>query len=139
MLMQKTQRKDAVRNIFKRKISYLSILLTITLGVTGLLCIFFLGISMEKVATAYYAESHFRDIEITASLGLSEEDLNAVRGLEQIADGVGTTPSETAVAPGAQLAQHRYAARAGIKKAYRCPFIQSRSLCPKKRLPPEPV
>ena len=48
MFMQRTQRKDAVRNIFKRKISYLSILLTITLGVTGLLCIFFLAVSMEK-------------------------------------------------------------------------------------------
>lgn len=100
MFMQRTQRKDAVRNIFKRKISYLSILLTITLGVTGLLCIFFLGISMEKVATAYYAGSHFRDIEITASLGLSEEDLNAVRGLEQIADAEGIYSAEAFLSNG---------------------------------------
>ena len=79
MFMQRTQRKDAVRNIFKRKISYLSILLTITLGVTGLLCIFFLAVSMEKVAAKHYESSNFRDIEITASLGLSAEDLEAIR------------------------------------------------------------
>ena len=59
MLMQRTQRKDAVRNIFKRIISYLSILLTITLGVTGLLCIFFMGSSMEKVAVER-AEEHIK-------------------------------------------------------------------------------
>ena len=100
MFMQRTQRKDAVRNIFKRKISYLSILLTITLGVTGLLCIFFLAVSMEKVAAKHYESSNFRDIEITTSLGLSAEDLEAIRGLDRIADAEGIFSAEALLSNG---------------------------------------
>ena len=100
MLMQRTQRKDAVRNIFKRIISYLSILLTITLGVTGLLCIFFMGSSMEKVAVEHYTAANFRDVEITVSLGLAAEDLTALRELEQIADAEGVYSAEAFLSSG---------------------------------------
>ena len=100
MFMQRAQRKDAVRNIFKRRISYLSILLTITLGVTGLLCIFFLAASMEKVATKHYESSNFRDIEITASLGLSSEDLEAIRALDKITDAEGLFSADALMSNG---------------------------------------
>lgn len=94
MAMHRTQRKDAVRNIYRRKISYLSILLNITMGVTGLLAIFFLKASLEKAAESHYAATNFRDIEITASLGLSEEDLAVIRAQEQITDTEGVYRAE---------------------------------------------
>ena len=98
--MQRIQRKDAVRNVFRRKISYLSILLTITLGVTGLLCIFFMGGSLKKAAEEHYEASNFRDVEITASLGLSAEDLNAIQALEQISDAEGVYCAEAFLSNG---------------------------------------
>ena len=59
----------------------LTILLNITLGVTGLLAIFFLKASLEKAAEEHYTAANFRDVEITASLGLSEDDLSAIQAL----------------------------------------------------------
>ncbi len=93
--MKKTQLKDAIRNISRRRIAYLSILLTITIGVTGLLCIFFLGSAIEKKASDNYKNSNFRDAEIYSSLGITQEEITELRGSECIedAEGLFSTPA----------------------------------------------
>lgn len=92
--MKKTLIKDSVRNIFKRKISYLAILLTITIGFTGLLCIFFMAQSFERGTSEFYGRTNLRDIEIIASSGFSEENLSEISATEYISDSEGVYSAE---------------------------------------------
>ena len=84
--MKKTQFKDALRNIGKQKVSYISIILISFLAVT---C--FTGVSSASKALAdggskYYDDRNFRDIEVVSSLLFSESDLEKIRETEGVAD-----------------------------------------------------
>ena len=84
--MKKTQRKDTIRNIGREKVSYLSILIIAMLAVTMYLGINFGSEGLKANADRYYQQTRFRDFEIMSTLLLSEEDLDAVRAQEGIAD-----------------------------------------------------
>lgn len=92
--MKRTQRKDAWRNIRKQKISFLSIVVIAALGVTMFLGIDFSASAIKKNASAFYNEKNYRDIELVSTLLLSENDLNAIRGTEGIADAEGVCLTE---------------------------------------------
>ncbi len=84
--MKKTQIKDALRNISKQKVSYISIILISFLAVT---C--FTGVSSASKALAdggskYYDKQNFRDIEVVSSLLFSESDIEKIRETEGVAD-----------------------------------------------------
>ena len=91
--MKRTQFKDASRNIWKQKISFLSIAVIAALGVTIFLGIDYSADAIRKNGTAYYADTQFRDVEILSTLLLSEEDLDAIRRTDGVTDveGVYTT------------------------------------------------
>lgn len=84
--MKRTQLKDALRNIWKQKISFLSIVVIAALGVTIFLGIDYSADAIRKNGTAFYAGTQFRDAEILSTLLLSEEDLNEIRSLEGVSD-----------------------------------------------------
>ena len=84
--MKKTQLIDALRNIRKQKISFLSIVVIAALGVTMFLGIDFSASAIRKNASVFYNEKNYRDIELVSTLLLSEENLSAIRTAEGVID-----------------------------------------------------
>ena len=84
--MRKTQLLDALRNIRKQMVSFLSIVVIAALGVTMFLGIDFSASAIQKNATAFYNEKNYRDIELVSTLLLSRDDLNAIRSTEGVKD-----------------------------------------------------
>ena len=82
--MKKTQFKDAIRNIQKQFVSFLSIVVIAMMAVVA-----YLGIVYSAEATVRGAESYFNahrmwDIQITSTLLMGQEDLDAVRALDYV-------------------------------------------------------
>ena len=91
--MKNAKRKDFMVEIGRSMNRFLSILFIVALGVA-----FFAGIrstrpDMELSADAYYDETNLMDIRIVGTLGLTEDDVEAVRQLPETeyAEGAYTT------------------------------------------------
>lgn len=84
--MKKTQFKDALRNIWKQRVSFLSIVVIAHLGVTTFLGIGYSSAALQKNASSAYNRSNFRDIEVISTRLLTPEDLDGIRALEGVAD-----------------------------------------------------
>ena len=84
--MKRTQRKDALRNIGRQKVSYLSIVVIALLGVTMFLGMNYSAAAIGKNGTDFYNDVHFRDIEIISTRLLSPEDMDVLRGIEGVQD-----------------------------------------------------
>ena len=78
--------KDALRNISRQKVSYLSIILIALLGVTSFLGIDYASGALKKSASDAYEESNFRDIELISTHYLTMDDLEVIRKVEGVAD-----------------------------------------------------
>ncbi len=84
--MKRTQRKDAWRNIWKQKVSYLSIAVIAFLGVAAFLGINYASAAMKKNGSDLYNGLGFRDVEVMSTRLLTPDDLEALRGVEGVAD-----------------------------------------------------
>lgn len=84
--MKRTQLKDAVRNIIKKIASYLSVIIIAVLGVSSFLGIGYAHTAMDRNASEQYKAMRFRNIEIISPLLLSEDDVEAVRNIDGVAD-----------------------------------------------------
>ena len=84
--MKKTQLTDAIRNIVKQKVSYLSVVLIALLGVASFLSISYASASMQENCSEHYAEMRFRNVEVISSMMLSPGDLDALRSVEGVRD-----------------------------------------------------
>ena len=82
--MKKTQLKDTIRNIRKELVSYLSILIIALLAVTAFLGINFASTALRNCADHFYDEYNYRDIEITSTMLLSGEDIEAFKNTEGV-------------------------------------------------------
>ena len=87
--MKKTQRKDAVRNIRKRIVSYLSICLVIILGFGGFFITRYMGAGIDAEATKYYNDHSFKNFELISSLGITDDDLAQIKDVDGITDAEG--------------------------------------------------
>ena len=84
--MKKTQFKDALRNIWKQRVSFLSIVVIALLGVTTFLGIGYSSAALQKNASTAYNRSNFRDIEVISTRLLTPEDLDCMRAIEGVSD-----------------------------------------------------
>lgn len=87
--MKGAKRKDFRIEIWRSLNRFLSILFIVALGVA-----FFAGIrstrpDMERSADQYYDDTNLMDIRIVGTLGLTEEDVEAVREIEGVKSAVG--------------------------------------------------
>ena len=82
--MKKTQWKDAFRNIWKQKVSYLSVVLIALLGAGSFLSISYASDSMRENCAENYDAMKFRNIEVISTLLLTPGDLDALRGLDDV-------------------------------------------------------
>ena len=76
--MKRTQLKDALRNIGKQRVSYISIVFISMLAVTAFLGIAFSVHSLRVAANTWYRERRARDIEVLSTLLMGQEDLDAI-------------------------------------------------------------
>lgn len=84
--MKKTQLKDALRNIRKQWVSWLSIAVIAMLAVTAYLGVRFSAQAIRENGSAFYNETAFRDIEVLSTMLLTDGDLAAIRGLSGVRD-----------------------------------------------------
>ncbi len=84
--MKKTQLKDALRNIWKQKVSFLSIIVIALLGVTTFLGIGYSAAALRKNASTAYNRQNYRDIEVISTRLLTSEDLDCIRALDGVKD-----------------------------------------------------
>ena len=84
--MKKTQIIDALRNIKKQKVSYISIVLIAFLAVTCFTGVSFASKGLTNGSSLYYDERNFRDFEIASSVMFSGEDLKEIAEVEGVAD-----------------------------------------------------
>ncbi|MGL5978995.1 MAG: FtsX-like permease family protein [Erysipelotrichaceae bacterium] len=81
----KTFRKDVLREVKKSKGRFISIMLIVAIGVA-----FYTGVTtsapvMRNNVDRYYDETNFRDFSLVSTMGFTDEDLVALRALEQVA------------------------------------------------------
>ena len=79
--MTKTQWIDAFRNIGKQLVSFLSVIVIALLAVLIYLGLNYAAMAMDRNASAYYIDRSAQDIQIISPLLMTEEDLEAIRGL----------------------------------------------------------
>ncbi len=98
--MKRTQRKDALRNIGKQKVSFLSIVVIALLGVTMFLGMNYGAAAIDRNGTDFYNGVNFRDIEIVSTRLLSPEDMEVLRSMEGVTDVEGLLMSQAKVTSG---------------------------------------
>ena len=84
--MKRTQQKDALRNIRKQFVSFLSILIVVMLGVGIFLACRFGAQASAEQGELFYREMNYRDIAVRSTTGITEEDVRAVQALEGVAE-----------------------------------------------------
>lgn len=82
--MKKALNKDILRDILKSKGRYFSIMLIVALGVA-----FFSGIKvspmvMRNTVDNYYDDYNFMDVEVISTLGLTDDDVDAIKKLDSV-------------------------------------------------------
>ncbi len=78
--------KEALRNIWKQKVSYLSVIVIAFLGVATFLGINYSDGALRKNGSTMYNAVNFRDLEIIAADVFYQEDLDAILGVEGVVD-----------------------------------------------------
>ena len=84
--MKKTQRKDTRRNIWKQKVSFLSIIVIALLGVVTFLSIDYTAVGLRQNGSKMYNRVNFRDIEVISTLLFSEDDLQDLKKTDGVTD-----------------------------------------------------
>jgi putative ABC transport system permease protein len=87
--MKKTQRKDALRNIRKRIVSFLSICLVIALGFGVLFTTRYTGAGLDREYNKYFRNHNFKDFELVSSLGVSDENIDSIMQVQGVTDAEG--------------------------------------------------
>ena len=87
--MKKTQLTDTRRNISKQFVSYLSIVVISMLAITAFLGINYACDALEACVTRYLDRLAFRDIEVTSTMLLTEEDIDAIKSVDGVSDAEG--------------------------------------------------
>ena len=84
--MKKIQLTDALRNIKKRFVSYLSIVFIIMLGTGGFLMTRYAGTGIRGAAKDFFIASNFKDFELASSIGLTQASIDKVNQIEGVTD-----------------------------------------------------
>ena len=75
-----------MRNIWKQKVSFLSIIIIAIMGVTAFLGIDYTATAVRRNGSDIYNRLNFRDIEVISTLLISDEDINDMRKVEGVVD-----------------------------------------------------
>ena len=82
--MKRIQNRDAIRNVKKKVVSYLSICIVITLGLAGFLVDRFMEEGITIKAQEYYQERGFKNFEVISNLGITDDDLAKISNVSGV-------------------------------------------------------
>ena len=82
--MKITQLKDAVRNVKKKRVSWISIVIVIMMSVGCYLGCNFYKQSMSDMGEAYYKEQNFKDLEVVSTTGVSQIEIDKIKEVEGV-------------------------------------------------------
>ena len=89
-MMKRTQIKDIVRNIRTNAVSWLAVVIVVTIT-CGVYCgVFFYADTMEDTAAEFFERTNFEDLTVTTAAGATEEDVRQLRDLPGVLDAEGT-------------------------------------------------
>lgn len=86
MVMKHTQFLDAIRNIKKQWVSFLSIVLIVMLGVMAYLGINYSAAAMKTGGQNFYESTNFKDVEMVATLLMSDKDLDKIKDVKGVGE-----------------------------------------------------
>ena len=75
---------DILRTIRQTKSRFISIIIIVALGAGFFVGVKATGPSMNKTANEYFEENNLMDIRVQSSLGLTDADVEAIRGVEGV-------------------------------------------------------
>ena len=101
MIMKKTQLKDALRNIKKQLVSWLSIIVISSFAVAAYLGLTYSAYGLSVAGKNLYESTNFRDIQVTSNCMLSEDDLDAIRAIPGVTDAEGIYRINAKISAGA--------------------------------------
>jgi putative ABC transport system permease protein len=87
--MVKTWLKDALRNIKKRIVSWLSIVTIVLIGTTLILGLFFASSTVKKASASYISGQNFKDFDVSSSMGITGDDIEKIKKLDEVNDAEG--------------------------------------------------
>ncbi|MCR5419441.1 MAG: hypothetical protein K6E98_00340 [Lachnospiraceae bacterium] len=77
--MKKARLKDIFVNILKKRVSFLSIVTIMFLGVSGIPGLYYMGVSIDRSITRFYDSHNFKDFEIMSNMGITKEDIEKIK------------------------------------------------------------
>ena len=88
--MKKTQLKDWLRNIRSNFVSWLAIVIVLTIG-CGTYCgsTFYIN-KLTEIAADFFAETNYEDLKVTSALGFTEDDIEELKSVDRVQDAEGT-------------------------------------------------
>lgn len=95
--MKHMQRTDAIRNILRQRVSWISIVVIAMLAVVVFLGITYASDGMSLNLTDYYEQQKLWDLEVNSTVLLSDEDLAAIRNIDGIGDVEGGCETQAAL------------------------------------------
>ncbi|MBR1796991.1 MAG: FtsX-like permease family protein [Clostridiales bacterium] len=95
--MKKTQRTDAIRNITKQIVSYLSIVIIAILAIVAYLGINYASKAIGDNGSVFYNNNNFRDIELYSSYLITADDMEAILACNSVADVEGVLRTEAKI------------------------------------------
>jgi putative ABC transport system permease protein len=87
--MKETFLKDAVRNIKKRFVSWLSIVTIVFIGSSIINGLMFSSTSMLRTGEKYLEKHGFKDLDIACSLGVRSQDVSEILAIDNVVDAEG--------------------------------------------------
>jgi len=84
--MKKTQWKDAIRNIGKKKVSWISIIIVVMLTVSVFLGCRFYTDSLKNEGENYFKIYYFKDIDVISSTGILASEIEKIAKVEGVID-----------------------------------------------------
>ncbi|WP_408071004.1 FtsX-like permease family protein [Butyrivibrio sp. JL13D10] len=87
--MKESWAKDALRNIKKRIISWLSIVTIVVISAGIILGICFPMYSLKQIGDEYFKEHNFKDADIASGIGIKAKDVDIVKANETVKDAEG--------------------------------------------------
>ena len=118
--MKKSLNKDIVRTIWKEKKRFIAIMLITTLGVTMMTCLGASCRDLRLTADEFYRNQNLYDINVVSTLGLTEDDVTALKELEevQVAEGTYTEIVRTKLEDQNKTAEVKMFQEGGINVPY---------------------
>ena len=115
--MKKVYFKEIRKNVNKKIVSWISIVIIVFISVMAFLGTAFLSEALNKGGTDFYAESNFRDFEMVSSFGVTEKGISLIKTVTGVKEVEGEILMDARLAFGEEkLPIHLYSLTKNINK-----------------------